>query len=124
VRGWRGNLYKQYIYLFFMKFQFGELSKLHGRKLRREIIRYSFVPSNELGLREHVLVYDGKIPSSQEEPDLYKGASISNMEDNSVELQYAGLEEIVELIGLKEDDEFREKHPDLIAKNELFRVDK
>jgi len=37
-------------------------------------------------------------------------------------LRYQGLEEIVELIGLIEDNEFRKQHPDLIAK-ELLTID-
>jgi len=106
-----------------MKFQFGKRSQLYGRKLEREIVRYSFVLYNEEGFREHVLVYDGEIPSDQEEPDLYRGAVIVTKDGNSAELKYLELEdEVVELIGSKEDDEFRKQHPNLIAR-ELFRID-
>lgn len=104
-----------------MKFQFSKFSQLYGRKLEKEIIRYSFIPHNEQGLHEHVLVYRDKIPSSNEEPDLYRDALVK-IEGNSAELKYFGLEEQVELIGLKEDDEFRKGHPDLIAR-ELFKID-
>jgi hypothetical protein len=104
-----------------MKFQFSKFSQLHGRRLEKEIVRYSFIPHNEEGLHEHVFVYNGEIPSPQDEPDLYRGASVKK-EGNSAELRYQGLEEIVELIGLIEDNEFRKQHPDLIAK-ELLTID-
>ncbi len=107
-----------------MKFQFEEKSKLHGRILRREVSRFSFVPKNESGLREYVLVYNERIPGPEDEPELYAGASFAEVDERTSEvfLHYDGLEEEIMLTTLDADNQFRKDNP-IVVEQELFMLE-
>ena len=103
-------------------FEFGGKSGLHGRRVYTPVDRISFVPQSEEGLVEYILAYRKQIPTPTQEPDLYGGAEIKQ-HPGEVALHFPGLAEIVILLTLEADDEFRKQHPNLVANNELFRVD-
>ncbi len=103
-------------------FEFGGKSGLHGRRVYTPVDRVSFVPQSENGLVEYILAYRKQVPTPMQEPDLYRGAEIKQ-QPGEVELHFPGLVEIVIMLTLEADNEFRRQHQGLVAKNELFKVD-
>lgn len=106
-----------------MKFEFSKQSKLHGRTVNEPMVRYSHVPKNEDNNIEHIFVYDKSIPSPELEPALYDGATVLVEHTEEIQLRYNGLNEVVMLLTRKADNKFREEHSELVAQNEMFRID-
>ncbi len=102
-----------------MKFQFSNQSGLHGREVRTPLVRFAYAPRNEDGLREYILVFEGRIPTADEEPDLYRDATISG-EGDELSLRYDRLEEEVMLLTREADNRFRDEHPEIVSANEAF----
>ncbi len=105
-----------------MKFQFGKTSKLYGREVFNSVDRISYVPKSEEGLKEYILVYNNQVPTKEEEPDLYEGANVNVESDGTTILDY-NIDEIVLLLTIAADDEYRKEKPDL-AGQEIMRIDK
>ena len=94
------------------------------RKIESDIVRIAYVEKNEKGLEEYVLVFENSVPTSSEEPHLYRDAEIKTHEKGESILTYPKLNTQVVLITLKRDEEFRKEHPEIINKIEVFRMDK
>lgn len=107
-----------------MRFRFGKQSGLSGRIIRQEIARFSYVPKNEDKRPEYIFAYHGRIPSSTDEPDLFRDSiTVRRDGDNEVELNYQGIEDVVLLLTIDADDTFRKEHPDIVSQNELFAIE-
>ncbi len=93
------------------------------RKIKNDVVRIAYVEKNERGLEEYVLVFENSVPKPLEEPHLYRDAEIEIHEKGESILTYPELNTQVVLITLKRDEEFREEHPEIIEKIEVFRMD-
>jgi hypothetical protein len=106
-----------------MQFQFSEQSGLHGRQILRRIDRFAFVPKSEKGQKEYIFAYRDRVPAPTEEPYLYAGAKIESVSPDEVTLSFDGLTEVVMLLTISADDKFRKENPEMVAANEMFRID-
>lgn len=106
-----------------MHFSFSGKSKLHGRRVFQPIDRISYVPQSEEGKQEYIFAYNGPIPTPLEEPDLFRDARVLSTNDDEATLEYPGLDEVVLLLTLDADDAFREDNPEVVAQNELFKIE-
>ncbi|MEM5778559.1 MAG: hypothetical protein QXD43_05725 [Candidatus Aenigmatarchaeota archaeon] len=102
----------------------GKLGALGDRKIKSDVVRFSYVPKNERGEEEFVLVFKDSIPSKKEEPNLYEGSKIERRREE-IRLTYPNMSKptLVILTTLKEDNEFRERQPEIVRKYELFKLD-
>ncbi len=106
-----------------MKFEFNKQSKLYGRKVYQSMDRVAFVPFSEEAMHEYIFAYQNEVPDSNKEPDLYRGAIVSANGSDEIQLRYDGLDEMIILITLQADDEFRKENAKLVEQNELFRIE-
>jgi hypothetical protein len=109
-----------------MKFEFGDASKLRGRKVNSPVDRFSYIPrSADDGFEEYILAFR-ELPPEEAEPDLFKGATADKTTyPGEVWLTYDGLGDTrVIMLTLEADDRFRLNNPGLVAQNELFRLDR
>lgn len=108
-----------------MRFEFGGVSGLHGRHvLSDELARVSYVPKAEDGFEEYILAFLQSVPTADVEPELYADAHVDDQTyPGEVHLTYDGLNSKVILLTLVADERFRHANPDLVAKNELFKID-
>ncbi|MBI4140205.1 hypothetical protein HY485_00040 [Candidatus Woesearchaeota archaeon] len=106
-----------------MNFQFGGASKLFGRKIYLPIDRFAYVPKSEEGLQEYIFAYKTRVPTPNEEPDIYRNAQVSQNNPDEVTLRYECLNEIVLLLTIASDDNFRTENSELVSKNEAFKVE-
>lgn len=110
-----------------MRFNFGGASSLHGRHvLSGELARVSYVPKAEDGFEEYVLAFLQSVPTAAEEPELYADATQVDEQTypGEVHLTYDGLRSKVILLTVEADNRFRNEHPEVVAQNELFTIDK
>lgn len=107
-----------------MKFQFGGKSRLFNRRVFCDYDRIVYAPLSDDGLEEYILSISSALPDSDQEPDLFRDAEVVKPTQGIVELKYPELGVKVVLTTIEADDGYREKHPDLIQRLELFRVDK
>ncbi|MDO8555947.1 MAG: hypothetical protein Q7R96_02120 [Nanoarchaeota archaeon] len=105
------------------QFTFGGASQLAGRTLQQPLARYAYVPKSEEGLQEHIFCYQQQIPGPTEEPQLYQGATVEEHSTEERTLRFTGIDEIIMLLTVAADDQFRTENPELVKKNELFRID-
>ena len=96
---------------------------LNGRKVFTPIDRYCRVHDTDSGKIEHIFCYEKEIPTSEDEPRLYDCANVSE-EEGAIVLSYDGVDEEIWLMTIEADDLYRLEHPDIVAKNEVFRIDK
>ncbi len=106
-----------------MKFEFGYQSRLHGRPVTKPIDRISFVPQSEEGLIEYIFAYKDKIPDDFDEPKLYHGAVVNNVGPKEKKLVYPGIDEVIIMLTLEEDNRFRAENPKVVDENELFKIE-
>lgn len=106
-----------------MRFEFSGKSGLNGRKVQLPIDRFAYVPKSEEGLQEYIFGYNQRIPTQTEEPDLYREAKVSQNNPDEVILRYDGLDEMVFLLTIEEDNKFRAQNPDVVSQNELFKLE-
>jgi hypothetical protein len=84
--------------------------------------RFAFVPSSVEGKIEYIFAYRDSIPTQDEEPELYIGASVTTFEKTQRVLDF-GHEEIVVLLTIEDDDRYKKEHPDIVDQHELFKID-
>ena len=106
-----------------MNFEFSKKSKLYGRTVFTPVDRFSYVPVSEEGLTEYILAFKDKVPTAKDEPELYQGSEVEDDAGDEVSLRYPGLDEMVVLLTIEADERFRTENPELVAKNEMFRID-
>ena len=93
-------------------------------KMKSDIVRLSYVPKNELGMEEYVLVFENTIPDESQESRFYKRASRVEKHKNETSLFFDDINTEVILLTKKGDDKFRREYPELILRNEAFMIDK
>ncbi|MBI2579012.1 MAG: hypothetical protein HYW26_04850 [Candidatus Aenigmarchaeota archaeon] len=107
-----------------MDFEFGDLSGLRGRRVSG-FVRFSYLtgPSAECQ-HNYIFSFQDRIPEADEQPRLYSGADVEDIEPNNVLLTYkdAPNERIV-LATIEIDDRCRDESPDSVSQMELFRMD-
>ena len=101
-----------------MELKFGGKSGLCGIVIRQKFERFSFVPQPG-SAHMYVLTFT-KIPTSLEEPDLYRNSYIARMSEDEVELCWEGLSERVILMTTKADDKYRAESDGAVEGAELF----
>lgn len=107
-----------------MKFRFGGRSRLFNRRVFCDYDRIVYAPLSDDGLEEYILSISDALPNPDQEPDLFRDAEVVKPSQGIVELKYLDLGVKVVLTTVEADDCYREKHPDIIQRLELFRVDK
>ncbi len=99
-------------------------------ELRVRPTRVAYVPKDEgdasigeRGLPEYVLVYEGELPTPEDEPELFAMPHDVDVKKPAREiwLKYPGATVI--LISEGEDDRFREENPDLIERVEALYLE-
>lgn len=100
----------------------GRLGKFR-RRIQSDVVRLAYVPRNEEGLEEYVLVFKDFIPGPSQEPQLYQKSKVEKRDKQEVQLKYPRLKTEVILITQEEDDKFRKLHPENVDKLETFRMD-
>ena len=101
----------------------GWLGRLHTR-LKSDVVRLSYVPKNELGMEEYVLVFEDSIPDETREKRLYNKATRIEKHKNETSLFFDNINTEVILLTKEGDDNFRREYPEIILKNEAFMIDK
>jgi hypothetical protein len=91
-------------------------------RLKNEIVRLAYMPRNENGQEEYVLVFENRIPDSAEEPQLFREAVAETGEQEAV-LNYPKLNTQIILLTRKNDDDFRKDNPEKVSAMETFRID-
>ncbi|MFH0837494.1 MAG: hypothetical protein V1870_05160 [Candidatus Aenigmatarchaeota archaeon] len=94
----------------------------YGIDIRVPFDRYCHCLDGDREVVGHIFCYREKIPTAEDEPELYNGAKISE-EDGAVILRHHGFNEEVWLMTVEADDLYRMEHPEIIAKNEKLRID-
>jgi hypothetical protein len=100
----------------------GQLGNLKT-KLKSDIVRLSYMPRNERGFEEYVIVFEKSVPKMEDEPRFFKKASEIEARDGEIALFYPELNTEVVLLTKKKDDEFRSQFPEIVGKMEVFRID-
>ncbi len=72
---------------------------------------------------EYIFAYASQVPEPSQEPHLFRDAEVEDR-NGELTLKFKGLTEIVLLLTLEQDDAFRRKYPNLVAKNELFMLER
>ncbi|MBI5332925.1 MAG: hypothetical protein HZB65_05095 [Candidatus Aenigmarchaeota archaeon] len=107
-----------------MKFEFGPRSGLSGRRVNTDVTRIVYaIDTVEGDCPEYILAFSDRIPTSEEEPDLYEGAIVEITGVEETTLRYAHTNEIVLLLTVKADDLYRKYHSEIVGANELLRID-
>jgi hypothetical protein len=102
----------------------GDLGALGDRGVKSDVVRFAYVAKNERGQEEFVLVFKDSIPDSSKEPSLYQSSKIEK-HGQEIHLTYPNIPKptLVILTNLEMDNEFRNRHPDIIKKYEIFKID-
>ena len=106
-----------------MKFRFGDQSPFKGIRLNSNMSRFSYVPKSEEGVPEYILVFDEKLPTPIDEPQLYASANPEFDEFDEIVLHYPHTDAIVVLLTEEADNKFRQENAETISANELFVIE-
>jgi hypothetical protein len=100
----------------------GRLGNLK-ESISSDIVRLGYVPRNEKGFEEYILVFEKDIPTPLAEPEIYSNAATVEGENPEVLLSYPSIRTDVILISKEKDDAFRRDNPGKIKELESFRMD-
>jgi hypothetical protein len=91
--------------------------------LKTDVVRMGYIPENEFGREEYVLVFKGsQVPQDFEEPELFEDAKIDCYTPREIGLSYPADKVDVILLTKWEDDNFRRDNPDKIDSMEKLRI--